>query len=169
MEEGLMDNLSYAFTRYEIDGEIILRPMLPVTLKYSGKEFPTMLLIDSGADYSMLRREIVEEVFQVNIDELEKIGTTHGIVGKTDVATLNVKVLFGREKLYFEEEIPFRVPLDPDKDVPISLLGRHPFFYKYRIDFRMGYTTDPALGKFVIYPETHKRKAEKFAEPLKIS
>ena len=164
-----MANLSYAFTPFQIEKKIILRPMLPVTLKYSDIEFPTMLLVDSGADYSMLRREIVEDIFQLNINDLEKVGITEGIAGKTEVAVLNVKILFGRERLYFKEEIPFRIPLDPDKDVPISLLGRDPFFYKYRIDFRMGYTTDPTLGKFVIYPEKHKRSAEKFARPLKIT
>ena len=164
-----MANLSYAFTPFKIDNHIILRPMLPVTLKYGDIEFPTMLLIDSGADYSMLRREIVEDVFQISVDSLEKVETTQGIAGKTDVGVLDITIIFGKENLYFEEKIPFRIPLDPDKDVPISLLGRIPFFYRYRIDFRMGYTTDPALGKFVIYPEKHKRKADKYAHPFKIS
>ena len=164
-----MVNLSYAFTPLEIDKKIILRPMLPVTLKYSDIEFPTTLLIDSGADYSMLRREIVEDVFQLNINDLERAGITEGIAGKTDVAILNVEIIFGRGDLYFKEKIPFRIPIDPNKDVPISLLGRDPFFSRYRIDFRMGYTTDPALGKFVIYPEKHKRSAEKFTHPFKIT
>jgi hypothetical protein len=32
----------------------------------------------------------------------------------------------------------------------------------------MGYTDDPYLGKFVIYPEKHKRKAKDFGRPMKI-
>jgi len=142
--------------------------MLPVTLKRSSIEFPTMLLIDSGADYSILRREIVEDAFNIDISSLKKGGETTGITGKTKVADVNVKVIFGQNNVEFEESIPFQVSLEKDKDPPLSFLGRNPFFYKYRIDFRMGYTTDPALGKFVIYPEVHKRKAEKYSRPLKI-
>lgn len=32
----------------------------------------------------------------------------------------------------------------------------------------MGYTDDPSLGKFVLYPEKHKRNAKKYKKPLKI-
>ena len=36
------------------------------------------------------------------------------------------------------------------------------------IDFRMGYTKDSFLGKFVIYPEKHKRSPAKYQKPMKI-
>jgi hypothetical protein len=151
-----------------IGKEVILRPMLPVILKKSSIEFPTALLVDAGADYSMLRRDIVEDVFKIDVSTLKEKGETYGVTGKAKVAWVKVKILFGQRKLYFEEDIPFQVSLEPEKDPPLSILGRIPFFYKYRVDYRMGYTTDSALGKFVIYPETHKRSAEKYRHPMKI-
>lgn len=163
-----MTSLSYAFTPFTIKKKTILRPMLPVTIKYSSTEFPTMLLVDSGADYSILRREVVEDGLNIDISTLKKAGETSGITGKTKVAIIDAIITFGTLKLQCKEKIQFQVSLEPDKDPPLSLLGRNPFFYSYRIDFRMGYTTDPALGKFVLYPEKHKRNAKMFGRPMKI-
>ncbi|MBE3121153.1 MAG: retroviral-like aspartic protease family protein [Thermoplasmata archaeon] len=163
-----LTSLSYAFIPYRIGNEIIPRPMLPVTLKRTSQTFPTMLLVDSGADYSMLQREIVQEALHIDISTLPEKGETSGVTGKAKIAWITVKVLFGQKNLQFEEDIPFQVSLEPEKDTPLSLLGRLPFFYKYRVDYRMGYTTDPALGKFVIYPETHKRQPDDYRRPMNI-
>ena len=163
-----LTSLSYAFTPYKIGKEIISRPMLPVTLKKSSNEFPTLLLVDSGADYSMLQRDIVKDALGIDISTLQKQGETSGITGKARIAWVTVKVIFGQKNLWFEEDIPFQVSLEPEKDPPLSLLGRIPFFYNYRVDYRMGFTTDPALGKFVIYPEMHKRQADSYYYPMNI-
>jgi len=157
-----MTSLSYAFTPFQIGSETIVRPMLRVILKKGDIEFPTALLVDSGADFSMLRSDIVEDGFQVNISDLPKCADTAGIGGLSEVGELVVKVIFTQRNFTFKEDIPFQVPLDPDKNPPLSILGRTPFFYKYRIDFRMGFTDDPNLGKFVIYPESHKRESIKY-------
>jgi len=164
----LPSSISYQFSPIDIKGITILRPMLQTILSYNSIDFPTWVLIDSGADYSIIRREIVEDAFGIDISKLKKTGETCGITGKTRVAEIKIEMTFGNERKTLTETIPFNVSLDPLKDPPVSLLGRVPFFYKYRIDFRMGYTTDPALGKFIIYPETHKRKPEKYAKPMKI-
>lgn len=161
-------NLSYAFTPYDINGKTVIRPMLPVTLKGNSTEFPTALLVDSGADFSMIRREIVEDAFGIDISKLKGTSKSQGIAGETiEVAFVTLTMVFGYGRLYFREDIPFQVPLNPDKNPPLSLIGRDPFFYRYRVDFRMGYTDDSSLGKFVIYPEKH-RSAEKYSKPMKI-
>jgi len=163
-----MTSLSYAFSPYQIGKEIILRPMLRVVLKKGNIEFPTGLLVDSGADYSMLRSEIVEDGFKINVSDLKKYADTSGIGGTSEVGLLNITVRITQRNFTFEEIIPFQVPLNPDNNPPLSLLGRIPFFYRYRVDFRMGYTDDPNLGKFVIYPEEHKRESKKYEKPMKI-
>lgn len=160
-------SFSYSFTPIQIQGEIILRPILQVVLMHKAIEFPTGVLIDSGADYSIIQREIVEDAFGIDVSKIKKCGETCGITGKTDVGEITIEMRFGTERNTLVEKIPFRVSLDDGKDPPITLLGRDPFFYKYRVDFRMGYTDDPTLGKFVLYPETHKRKANSFKRPLK--
>ena len=163
-----MVSLSYAFTPYEVGKKTILRPMLPVVLKKDDIAFPTVLLVDSGADYSMLTKDIVRDALNVDLSTLKKEGKTSGITGETEIAWINVKMGFGQRDIYFEEEISFQVPLDEGKDPPLPLLGRDPFFYRYRVDYRMGFTTDSSLGKFVIYPEKHKRSSAKYKQPIKI-
>ncbi|HEX17510.1 MAG TPA: hypothetical protein ENG60_03790 [Thermoplasmatales archaeon] len=130
--------------------------------------FPTLLLIDSGADYSMLTKEIARDALNIDLSRLEREGKTTGIGGEMEVAWVNVKVGFGQRGVYFEEDISFQIPLEEEKDPPLPILGRDPFFYRYRIDFRMGYTKDSSLGKFVIYPEKHKRSPDKYLKPMKI-
>ena len=108
MRKGdLLVSLSYAFTPYEVGKKIILRPMLPVILMKDDISFPTMLLIDSGADYSMLTKDIVRDALNVDFSSLKKEGKTSGITGETEIAWINVKVGFGQRDIYFEEEIPF--------------------------------------------------------------
>lgn len=153
----------------QVGKDTILRPMLPVILKFKHIELPTALLLDSGSDFSMLRNDVIEDYFQINISDLKK-GTidTAGIGGEVEVAWIDLKVEFSQRNFTYEETIPFQVPIKYEKNPPLCLIGRNPFFYKYRVDFRMGYTDDPALGKFIIYPETHKRDAKQFERPMKI-
>lgn len=60
--------------------------MLPVTLKKYSNEFPTLLLVDSGADYSMIQKDIVQDALGVDILALQKQGETSGITGKAKIA-----------------------------------------------------------------------------------
>ncbi len=163
----MSSSFSYSFTPIDVKGNIVLRPILQAILRYKSIEFPTGILVDSGADYSIIQREILEEVFDIDISKLKKCGETCGITGKTKVGEIDIEMQFGTERDTLIEKIPFRVSLEPEKDTPITLLGRIPFFYRYRIDFRMGYTDDPTLGKFILYPETHKRKSSKYKKPIK--
>ena len=130
----MLPSLSFPFTPIELNGKIIFRPILQVILSNDQKKFPTGILVDSGADYSILQREIAEYGLNMDISKLEKIGSTCGIAGRTDVALINLDMKFGTGRYIYTEKIPFRVSLDETKDPPISLLGRDPFFYKYRVD-----------------------------------
>jgi hypothetical protein len=157
---------SYRFTEYPMpDGKIILRPMLYCDLEHRGRRISTLLLIDSGADFSMLRREVAEAGLNIDLSSLNPTGETRGITGVTKVSTVNVDITFSYRKLAFTETIPFQISLDPSKDPAESLLGRMPFFYRHRIDFRMGFTDDPKLGKFTIHYEEKKRPAKGYRKP----
>lgn len=142
--------------------------MLTITITKLNKTFPTTMMIDSGADYSMLRRDVVEDGLGIDISTLPKKGYTYGITGKTSVANIDVEITFGQRNRFFTEKLQCQVSLEPDKDPDLSIIGRNPFFYKYRVDFRMGYTDDPALGKFVIYPEEKHRSAKRYRRPMAI-
>lgn len=161
-------SLSYCFFKEQISkDEYILRPMLPVKLTYNEIEFDHLLMLDSGADYSMLKNEIVEDYFLVDVNSLRKGRTTSGIGGTTEIAWIDIDLEFGWGSNRHRKTIPFQIPVDRRKDPQLSIIGRIPFFYDFRVDFRMGYTDDSQLGKFVIYPEEHKRKAQDFdPDPL---
>lgn len=165
LSEVAMVALSYSFVRYRINDEVVLRPCLKCTLVHGSRSFDTYLLVDSGADCSMLRREEAIDGLGIDVTKLRPIGQTGGIGGSTDVAIVEVDLRFGQRQHMFEMKMPMQVSLEEGKDPSLSLLGRNPFFYKFRVDFRMGYTDDPTLGKFILYPEDNPRNAAKFKKP----
>lgn len=105
-----LTSLSYAFIPYRIGNEIIPRPMLPVTLKRTSQTFPTMLLVDSGADYSMLQREIVQEALHIDISTLPEKGETSGVTGKAKIAWITVKYYLDRKTYSLKKTYRFRFP-----------------------------------------------------------
>jgi hypothetical protein len=118
---------SYPFTPYQENGTTILRPMLMVTLSKGQEEFSTNLLIDSGADFSLLRREVATDGLNIDVDRLPSGGTSTGIVGSVPVGLVDIDINFTYGRYSISEKIPFRVSMDESKDPPFSLLGRDPF------------------------------------------
>lgn len=142
--------------------------MLSVVLEYHGNEFPTELLIDSGADYSILRYDTAKYGLKIPIETLpESSLPLKGITSEPQKTVLceNVTLRFKWKHKEITYSLPVRIMVDIDKQPPRDCLGRDPFFYDFRLDFRMGYTDDASLGKFIIYHEDKKRKASKFKKP----
>ena len=161
----MVDSFSFPFIPIKIGVDTILRPLIECTLEYKGKTIKVYLLVDSGADFSMLRREVARDGLGIDLASLPVAGTTGGVGGETKVAFLEMNVSFNMGKKKYEQRIPFQVSLDESTDLPECLLGRIPFFYDFRICFRMGYTDDPSLGKFTLYYEEKKRSAERYRRP----
>ena len=160
-----MKSFSYPFIPIILRERTILRPMSTVTLAYKGNEFPTRVIIDSGADYSILRHDVARGL-QIPIERLESIDGPVGITGdQIQTVVADIEMTFLWKTTAIEGIVPFYIPVDPNKQPREILLERDPFFYDFRIDFRMGYTDDKTLGKFVIYPEEKKRKADRFRRP----
>jgi hypothetical protein len=160
-------NCSYPFTPIEFKGRVILRPLLQCTLEHQGNSLTTALLLDSGADISMLTQEVARDGLKIDVDKLEPAGDTGGIGGDISVAMVDVGVSFAMGPRYVHRcTIPFQIPLGENKGPCYSLLGRDPFFYEFRVSFRMGYTDDPSVGKFNLHKETVKRSAERFKKPV---
>jgi hypothetical protein len=147
----------------------VLRPYLTVTLRNGEKEFSTLALVDTGADFNMLPREVAE-VLGVDVERLSGpalpfSGATAG--GKAKPCTLKVEVVGRGESLGFEN--PFLIILNPAegkaRDV---LIGRHPLFHDFDFGFRMGFTDDPEIGKFTMNKVTKRRDASRFVrhDPL---
>ena len=133
--------------------------------------FPSEILIDSGADYSILRYDIAKDALGIPVETLPKTSSpATGISGKrlqTVETNIGLTIPYGArsiENLHF----PVKIILDKNSQPQISLLGRVPFFHDFRIDFRMGYTDDKSLGKFVLYHEDKKRKAVNYKKPFDV-
>ncbi len=152
-----MPSLSYKFTSSVLeDGTTILRPLVPVNLQFgNGRKLNTLMLVDSGADYSMIDRELAQ---QLGVDPI-RMGKTSGSSGEADVeiSKLHAELVYGNRTFPFE--MPVQVPLEKGFPV-IPLLGREPFFWLFDVNFRMGYTE--TKGKFVIIPVRKRRRARDY-------
>ncbi|MEK6953713.1 MAG: retropepsin-like aspartic protease [Candidatus Micrarchaeota archaeon] len=115
------------YTKLKLQGKDWYFPKVQITLKRMGKTFNTDALIDSGADYSLFRHEIAEALGL----PLERgaVKTIKGISGEIKTYAFNMEVDFGGES--------FNSPIEFSRDYKFryNLLGRMPFFEKFRITF----------------------------------
>ncbi len=116
----------------------------------------TPILIDSGADVSMIQHELAEKLGL----EMGATESTHGISGETAVYRSFVDARIRHGSTLLEQlRLPIHVPTESGK-LTLPLLGRESFFYEYDISFRMGYT--PTKGKFVLTPVERRRDADRY-------
>ena len=170
MRSDNIKNFSFAFTPFRYRDKTILRPMLDVVFQYKENRFHSIAMIDSGADYSLLRLDVAKEGLNIPIEKMKAIDGPLGISGK-QLKVVKVEIEMGvvREGvLIWKDWIPFHVPIDPEEQPPQILIGRDPFFYHFRIAFRMGFTKDKEIGKFILYPEVKKRPPKEYKKPRPI-
>lgn len=112
------------------DGTDSKTPSIPITLIGVSIKFEGIALIDSGADISVISKDIAE---LLGIDMNGEKTTAFGIGGKVNSVESKMKIIIekGHENYFFE--IPVKVILD-DFDFPI-LLGRLGFFDEFIISF----------------------------------
>jgi hypothetical protein len=157
-------NISYPFTRFQHGNDYVLRPIIPCVIKSGTREMKVDLMLDTGADISMIRKEMLE-FLGVSMKTCPSAGTTSCADGKSSqVSSIELTVEITGGKYTWRDSIPFLFFLEEGKDPDPPILGRHPFFNNYRIDFRMGFTNDPKLGKFVIYKEEVKRDSKRYTK-----
>ena len=148
-----MSSLSYEFAKYPSPKGIILRPMIPVRLRYKGYQpLDTLMLVDSGADFSMISREFADNL-GINTTECSPIQTSTAS-GRMIAVETEIRIRFGQRREIYDYEIPVQIPLR--KGFPeLPLLGRYPLFRDFDVNFRMGYCQ--SRGKFVIKRVTRRR------------
>lgn len=140
-------NLSYNFTRYIVRGSEVLRPIIPVELKYKNNEpiIYTMLL-DSGADISLISKDVGESL-GINT-EREPDDDVYGVTGHTPVIEESLNIKFGiGTRSEFICKIPVQITKKKGRPA-IPALGREPIFREFDIHFRMGLSKDKR--KFVL-------------------
>jgi hypothetical protein len=122
-------------------------------LEINNIEIPINFLMDTGSDYSLLPRELVQEGFGIQIEDLPSGEDQQGLGGIFPTVQIEGKIRFGPSQSPFEEDINFIISKDPTIEPNFCLIGREPFFNHYRVDFRMGWKKRGTCGKFTIFPE----------------
>ena len=95
--------------------------------------------------------------FGIHCEDLPDGATQQGHGGTFETVSLEGTVRFGTARRPFEDRIPFLVAKDAGIEPSFSVLGREPFFDRYRVDFRMGLRMRASAGRFVISPERRGR------------
>lgn len=115
------------------DGTTVKTPSLPVTLMGEKESIEMVALLDSGADISVIPKEVAEIL---GFDLSGEIRLVHGIGGtvRTIEKRINVVVAKGREN--YTLNIPIKIVLDEYDFSP--LLGRAGFFKEFTITFMQG-------------------------------
>ena len=111
------------------DGTLVKTPSIPITL-IGEATFKTIGLIDSGADLSVIPREVA---VAIGLKLSEEITFAYGIGGKVRSVEENVSALISKGHENYRFNMPVKVILD-DYDFPI-LLGRSGFFDNFVITF----------------------------------
>ncbi|MEK6835295.1 MAG: retropepsin-like aspartic protease [Nanoarchaeota archaeon] len=112
------------------NGTIIKAPYIPIVLKSDKESIDVVGLIDSGADISVIPKEMAEILGL----RLEKEDESTGVGGKARTADshVNIKIEKGHEK--YEFRLPIKVLLQENSEIPV-LLGRLAFFDNFNIIF----------------------------------
>jgi len=108
---------------------IIYRPMASVSFQSKNNKWvPVRMIVDSGADYTLLPRYVAKRL-QIDLEKDCRQITTHGVGGESAVYFLpKIRVRLGK----WERNIPLGF-LDGDYVPP--LLGRHLFMETFETLF----------------------------------
>mgnify|MGYP001592534256 FL=1 len=110
----------------------IKSPSIPVILSGKGNKYQFIALLDSGADLSVIPREVAE---LLGLDLNKKEEEARGIGGIVPAIQTNMNIELGKPHEMYSFNIPVKVILsDVDEEIPV-LLGRAGFFDKFVISF----------------------------------
>ncbi|MDE1879706.1 MAG: retropepsin-like domain-containing protein [Euryarchaeota archaeon] len=154
MPERRAFNGSFQFSRVPlptpVNGvEVVLRPYLTVRLSY-GRNEPIRFtaLVDTGADFSLVSREVAEELGVVPEALAGPDYPFQGVGSRNAARSVELHLETGYKDEGLSIDMPFLVimndALGQTRDI---LLGRHPLFHSFDFGFRMGFTDDPEIGK----------------------
>jgi len=114
------------------DNVEIKSPSIPVTLAGSGGKYQFIALVDSGADISVIPKEVAE---LLGLDLSGKREEARGIGGKVPSVQTKLQIELIKPHEIYNYNIPVKVILDvKDEEIPV-ILGRAGFFDKFVITF----------------------------------
>lgn len=133
---------------------VVYRPMLPVRVVFDRTAVRAEALVDSGADFSYMPYDVANTMLGPAIAAGGQEEVISGIGGalKARVFEFEVTLLDPVEPKTML--VPFLVPTSSDlrelagqKVSPPVVIGRHPFFSRFKVEFDLGET--PSEGRSV--------------------
>lgn len=107
--------------------KILIRPIIPISLKSGGKSLRYEALIDSGADFSIFPTEIAKKL-GVNLKKARKVYFSSATGDSVEGAIGEIKIDIGEKA--FETYIVFA-----DLAEQTGILGQYGFFDKFIVKF----------------------------------
>jgi len=126
-------SITFKYKRVKRDKGIEIKsPSIPINISGSGSKYQFMALIDSGADVSVIPKEVAE---LLGLDLNKNKEEARGIGGKVPAVQTNINIEIGKPHEIYNFNIPVKVIMsDVDEEIPI-LFGRVGFFDKFIITF----------------------------------
>jgi len=121
--------MQFYYKKFKLDGEDVLRPIIPIGLLFNGRSVRYEALIDSGADFNIFNAEI-GEILGININSGKKIKFS-GIAGKPfEVYIHNLILEVGGWQ--YKIKAGFSYEISP---YGFGILGQRGFFNLFKIKF----------------------------------
>ena len=126
-------SLTFKYKRVKRPNDIEIKsPSIPINLSGEGNKYQFIALLDSGADISVIPKEVAE---LLNLNLSGEREEARGIGGKVPAIQTRINIEISKAHESYSYNIPVKVILDgKDEEVPI-LLGRAGFFDKFIIIF----------------------------------
>ncbi len=151
--------LTFDYIKEKYGGILIPRPRVEIKLSNGNKSFKTAMLVDSGADTSLLPMEIAQ-ILELDLNSGDRIESSSASGKFTTVRKeVNAELVKGTKTIKLGI-MPVLISLrDSHENISNShaLLGRSLFFRKFDITFREN------SFKLIL------RKPRKYIEPLQLS
>ena len=140
-----MSEYTFEFTEFRVDNFHTLRPIVSALLKGPSGSAQAPMLVDSGADVSMIESRLAERL-GLNLTSTNEV---FGISGGMKVSFANVLAEIRHGDGHLPAlTIPVWVPRRPGLP-PLGLLGRNALFQQYDITFQM---RRGSRGRFTFSP-----------------
>lgn len=112
------------------DGTSVRTPSVPISLIGQNESLDTIALIDSGADVSVIPREMGE---LLGLDLTGEFQYAFGVGGKVRTVERRIRLRISKDHESYTFEMPIKIIID-SYDMP-PLLGRKGFFEHFEVTF----------------------------------
>lgn len=128
-------SISFPYVRDNVPGGYVLRPKIPIVFVNVENKVEVLALVDSGADVSIVPKDLAEALQLDLSGKSYSIGDFH----RRNVEVVNVFVnvhIQKKDTIFRISNMPVKVSMSNDEQPEGVILGRDGFFKEFDITFR---------------------------------